>query len=90
MNALQHARIYSHRVEVLRPLSTRYWEQPGPSPLPERITESVPGVRVEMPLTDWEDLLAVYRSHYQPQSEHPMVKEAWQQYKMTVALTQRF
>jgi hypothetical protein len=90
MNALQHARIYSHRVEVLTPLPTRYWEQPAPSPLPTRITESVPGVRVEMPLTDWEDLLSVYQSHYQPQSQHPTVKEAWTQYKMAVALTQRF
>jgi hypothetical protein len=90
MNALQHARIYSHRVEVLTPLSTRYWQEPMNHSLPTRITESVPGVRVEMPLTDWEDLLAVYQSHYQPQSQHPMVKEAWQQYKMAVALTQRF
>jgi hypothetical protein len=90
MNALQHARIYSHRVEVLTPLSRHYWQQPpGSEPL-QRITESVPGVRVEMPLTDWEDLLAVYRSHYQPQSEHPMVADAWRQYKMAVALTQRF
>lgn len=88
MNALQHARIYSHRVEVLTPLSTRYWQEPVIEPV--RITESVPGVRVEMPLTDWEDLLAVYRSHYQPQSEHPMVADAWRQYKMAVALTQRF
>jgi hypothetical protein len=90
MNALQHARITSCRVEVLRPLRAHFWEEPRPSPLPERITESVPGVMVEMPLTDWEDLLAVYRSHYQPQSQHPMVKDAWQQYKMAVALTHRF
>jgi hypothetical protein len=90
MNALQHARITSCRVEVLTPRSTRWWQEPPGSPPPVRITESVPGVMVEMPLTDWEDLLAVYRSHYQPQSQHPMVKEAWSQYKMAVALTHRF
>lgn len=88
MNALQHARMTNCRVEVLRPLSTRYWQEPGPSPLP--ITESVPGVRIEMPMADWEDLLNVYQSHYQAQSQHPTVKDAWSQYKMAVALTQRF
>jgi hypothetical protein len=89
MNALRHARITSCRVELMRLRRGHYWDEPG-AEMPAQISESVPGVRVEMPLTDWEDLLAVYNSHYRPQSDHPTVQHAWSQYKMAVALTQRF
>lgn len=52
-------------------------------------TRREPGVQVSMPLTDWEHLIRVYESHYRPWTDNPAVRDAWQKYQLTIALTQK-
>lgn len=52
-------------------------------------TTQIPGVRITMPLEDFERLMSIYTSHYHAASRNPAVADAWQQYKMLVALTER-
>lgn len=49
--------------------------------------KTVPAVRVTMPIEEFEELISIYRSHYRPQSDNPAVIDAWNQYKMLLALT---
>lgn len=49
---------------------------------------AVPGLKITIPEHDWESIMEIYRAHYHPQTNNPGVRQAWEQYKMMVALAQ--
>lgn len=89
MKALRHAIITStlFRMRSISAEVFRLQENPFAGEIIQ--TTQVPGVQVELPLEDWEEIMQVYLSHYQAMSENPAVRDAWQQYRMTLALTTR-
>lgn len=50
---------------------------------------AIEGVRITMPVEDFEAMMAIYRAHYHAMDRNPAVAAAWSQYKMLVALTGR-
>jgi len=52
-------------------------------------TQQIPAVRIEMPLEDFERMITIYQTHYAAADANPAVQDAWQAYRMLVALTVR-
>jgi hypothetical protein len=48
---------------------------------------AVPGVRITMPLQDWEAIMEIYKTHFHAENTNPGVKQAWEQYKIMCAMT---
>lgn len=88
MNILENA-ILSNCDIMVRSIDPVPFTMPG-NPFSGDIiqTQRVPGIQVQMPLKDWERLLSIYEIHHQSQSRHPAVRAAWEQYKITLAMTQ--
>ena len=51
--------------------------------------ETVEAVRITMPLADFERVMSIYTAHYHAASRNPTVADAWNQYRMCCALTDR-
>ena len=49
----------------------------------------IEAVKITMPKEDFERLMSIYTCHYHAANQNPAVAEAWSQYKMLVALTNR-
>ena len=53
----------------------------------EVVTETIPAVKITMPEVDYDQLMEVYKSHYEPQNQHPAVRDAWDKYITLLNLT---
>ena len=53
------------------------------------VRQTVPGVQIEMTQADWDAMVEIVAAHRRAARYNPAVDEAWQQYRMLVALTQR-
>lgn len=87
MNILNNARVTACDIMMrsLDPVKFTLKDNPFTGDIIE--TTRVPGVQVQMPEADWNHLLLVYHAHYQAHTSHPMVKSAWEQYQIAIALT---
>jgi hypothetical protein len=56
--------------------------------LARHIINEVPGLQVEIPESDWNRIMDIYHAHYHAANRNPAVQEAWQQYRMLIALTE--
>lgn len=88
--ALEPYRMYETHMD------SRYWQndwgslRDGLKNMQEHITQrEIPAVRITMPREDFERMMSIYTAHYSAASRNPAVAEAWHQYKMLVALTER-
>lgn len=52
------------------------------------VYHDIPCVDITIPESDWLTIKQIVQAHQQ-ECEHPMVADAWMQYKMCVALTQK-
>ena len=52
-------------------------------------TRTIEGVKIVMPREDFERMMSIYRAHYHAANHNPAVADAWHQYRMLVALTDR-
>lgn len=52
-------------------------------------TTQIEGVRITMPKEDFERMMSIYQAHYHACNRNPAVADAWHQYKMLVALTEK-
>jgi len=53
------------------------------------VRSTVPGVRIEMTQADWDTMVEIVAAHRRAAAHNPAVLDAWQQYRMLVALTNR-
>ena len=88
--ALEPYRMYETR------LDNRYWQhnwgslKDGLKDMRNHIDQvEIEAVRITMPKEDFERMMSIYHAHYHAAVDNPAVAEAWHQYKMLVALTQR-
>ena len=51
--------------------------------------ETVPGYRIDITQADWHHMLEIVEAHHGACSRNPAVVDAWQQYRMLRALTDR-
>lgn len=85
---LRHCRVEDRTLELWDP---PVFSQIDPySSVSSMQKRTVPGVRVELPTEDWNNILEILRDHYHPASRNPAVMEAWQHYRMLVRLTQSY
>jgi hypothetical protein len=89
---LRHARITSttmHQAVPREPRHTTWASSSQESDYFAMSSQQIPGVRIEMPLEDFERMITIYQTHYAAADANPAVLEAWQAYRMLVALTVR-
>ena len=81
-------------IEPARMQETRmdadYWNNRDPRRVAEYLHNTdIPAVRVTLPEDDWARLMSIYSAHYHAALRNPAVAEAWNQYRILVALTQK-
>lgn len=71
-------------------MNPQYWTNPDLKAIPTYIEDvAIPAVRITIPREDLEKLMSIYTAHYHAANQNPAVVEAWQQYRMLVALTEK-
>lgn len=83
---LRWAKIEPYTLERAVPNYSLIWDRNSADPISmQRI--SVPAVRVTMPAEDWERMQEIYRAHYHAEHRNPGVRDAWERYRIMVALS---
>jgi hypothetical protein len=84
----RHARLQSHDISIAEHLPLADYQSADSGDL-RVTTKRVPGIRLDMPLSDFERMITIYQTHYHCASANPAVQQAWQQYQMLIALTMK-
>ena len=86
---LSRSQVHPTQVKVAQILPYQDWINMKDGEKLTMTTRDLPGVVVTMPAEDYEAMLDILRSHYDAVSTNPAVNDAWVQYKMLQALTNK-
>ena len=76
-----------HGFREFRP-RTAAWQLPDQSVVDACDVEVLPTLVIEIPATDWQAIMEIYRAHWHAQNTNEAVAQAWTQYQLLVKLSQ--